>query len=352
MSGDPRFYGTAKSLPLSMLSEICGGRVVHGSESLCASGISSLSDADYGHLVYLSDEKFLGELDGKNGYICLLNSSLEGLLSGSLSGAAGVISVDNPRLAFARCAGAMYPKTVSPFIHPTAQIASSASIGINVTIGAYSVICEGVELGDDVCLDTGVILEKGVSIGNRTKIGAKTVIRYSFIENDVHISDLCSIGTKGFGIEGSGQKAVRIPHFGRVLIGQGCQIGAECTIDRGVMSDTVLGDFVMLDNQVHIAHNVEIGENTIIAAQVGVAGSVKIGKNCLFGGQVGVSDHVTIGDNIIVAGQSGVTKNLDKPQLYIGYPARPARDFWRVQAGLRNKAKKRAQNRPSSPEQK
>ena len=83
---------------------------------------------------------------------------------------------------------------------------------------------------------------------------------------------------------------------------------------------------------------------------MGVAGSVKIGKNCLFGGQVGVSDHVTIGDNIIVAGQSGVTKDLDKPQVYIGYPAQPARDFWRVQAGLRNKAKKAAQNGPSSSE--
>ena len=350
MSGDPRFYGAAKSLSLSTLADICGGRVVHGSESICASGISPLSNADNGNLVYLSDKTLLGELDGKNGYICLLNSSLEGLLSDSLSGAAGVISVDNPRLAFARCAGVMYPETITPFIHPTAQIAPSASIGINAAIGAYCVIGEGVELGDDVCLDTGVILEKGVSIGNRTKIGAQTVIRYSFIENDVRISDLCSIGTEGFGIEGSGHLAVRIPHFGRVLIRQGCQIGAECAIDRGVMSDTVLSAFVMLDNQVHIAHNVEIGENTIIAAQVGVAGSVKIGKNCLFGGQVGVSDHVTIGDNIIVAGQSGVTKDLDKPQVYIGYPAQPARDFWRVQAGLRNKAKKTAQNGPSSSE--
>tara|TARA_A100001015_G_scaffold173359_1_gene192712 strand:+ start:160 stop:1218 length:1059 start_codon:yes stop_codon:yes gene_type:complete len=352
VSGDPRFYGEAKSLSLSTLSEICGGRVVHGSESLCASGISTLANADDGHLVYVSDEKLLGELDGKNGYICLLNSSLESIFSSSLSEAGGVISVDNPRLAFARCAGAMYPETVAPSIHPTAQIASSASIGINAAIGAYCVVGDGVELGDDVCLDTGVILEKGVSIGNRTKIGAHTVIRYGFIENDVHISDLCSIGTEGFGIEGSGPLAVRIPHFGRVLIRQGCQIGAECTIDRGVMSDTVLGAFVMLDNQVHIAHNVEIGENTIIAAQVGIAGSAKIGKNCLFGGQVGVSDHVTIGDDITVAGQSGVTKDLDKPQLYIGYPAQPARDFWRVQAGLRKKAKKTGHNRPSSSEQK
>ena len=352
MSGDPRFYGAAKSLPLSTLSKICGGRVVHGSASLCALGISTLSNADNGNLVFLSDEKLLSDLDGKSGYICLLNSSLEGFLSGSLSGAAGVISVDNPRLAFARCAGAMYPDMVTTSIHPTAQISSSASIGINVAIGAYCVIGEGVELGDDVCLDAGVILEKGVSIGNRTKIGAQTVIRYSFIEDDVRISDLCSIGTEGFGIEGSGHLAVRMPHFGRVLIRQGCQIGAECAIDRGMMGDTILGAFVMLDNQVHIAHNVEIGENTIIAAQVGVAGSAKIGKNCLFGGQVGVSDHVTIGDDIIIAGQSGVTKDLDKPQLYIGYPAQPARHFWRAQAGLRNKAKKTTKNGPSSSEQK
>lgn len=351
MSGDPRFYGMAQSLSVSTLSEICDGKVVHGSKSLCAVGVSTLSHADNGYLVYLSDEKLLSELDGKTGYICLLNSSLECHLSGSLSSAGGVISVDNPRLAFARCAGAMYPKTVAPSIHSTAQIASSAIIGKNAAIGAYCVIGEDVELGDDVCLDTGVILEKGVSIGSRTRIGAQTVIRYSSIEDDVRISDLCSIGTQGFGIEGSGRLAVRIPHFGRVLIRRGCQIGAKCAIDRGVMSDTILGAYVMLDNQVHIAHNVEIGENTIFAAQVGIAGSAKIGKNCLFGGQVGVSDHVTIGDNIIVAGQSGVTKDLDKPQLYIGFPAQPARDFWRAQAGLRNKAKNTTRNgrAPSKP---
>lgn len=337
MSGDPRFYGTPVPFALSTLTDICDGVLIHGASSTIATHISSLADAGDGSLVYIADETFLDQLDQKSGYICLVTPSLKAHLAGALSSAAGVIMVTNPRLAFATVSRALYAdksKEGSSY-HETAYISSTAILGDNVSIGAHCYIGKNVEVGDNVRLGVGVVLDDSVSIGARCMIGAHAVIRYAILEQDVHISDLCSIGTEGFGIEGTGQTAVRIPHFGRVMIKQGCHIGASCTIDRGVMDDTILGTYVMLDNQVHIAHNVQIGDNTIVAAQVGVAGSAKIGRNCMFGGQVGVADHVTIGDNIIVAAQSGVTKDLDKPQLYIGYPAQPARDFWRGQARLR-----------------
>ena len=341
MSGDPRFYGTPVPLALSTLTDICGGVLIHGASSIMATHISSLDDAGDGSLVYIADETFLSQLDQKSGFICLVAPPLEAHLTGALSSAAGVIVVANPRLSFAAVSRALYAdasKEVSSY-HETAYISSTAILGDNVSIGAHCYIGKNVEIGDNVRLGIGVVLDDGVSIGARCVIGAHAIIRYAILDQDVHISDSCSIGTEGFGIEGTGQTAARIPHFGRVMIKQGCHIGASCTIDRGVMDDTILGAYVMLDNQVHIAHNVQIGDNTIIAAQVGVAGSTKIGRNCMFGGQVGVADHVTIGDNIIVAAQSGVTKDLDKPQLYIGYPAQPARDFWRGQARLRKQIK-------------
>ena len=341
MSGDPRFYGTPLPLALSTLTDICGGMLLHGTGSMMATHISSLADACDGSLIYIADETLLSQLEQKSGFICFITVALEGHLAGVLSAAAGVIVVANPRLAFAVAACALYaeaPKALSSF-HETAYISSTAIIGDNVSIGAQCYIGENVEIGNNVRLGVGAIVDDGVMIGARCAIGAHTAIRFAILEQDVHISDLCSIGTEGFGIEGTGQMAVRIPHFGRVMIKQGCHIGASCTIDRGVMDDTCLGAYVMLDNQVHIAHNVQIGDNTIIAAQVGIAGSTKIGKNCMFGGQVGIADHVTVGDNIIIAAQSGVTKDLGKPQLYIGYPAQPARDFWRGQARLRRQIK-------------
>ena len=277
MSGDPRFYGTPVPLALSTLTDICGGVLIHGASGVMATHISSLADAGDGSVVYIADEAFLSQLGQKSGFICLVAPTLEAYLTGALSSEAGVIVVANPRLAFAAISRALYAdasKEASSY-HETAYISPTAILGENVSIGAHCYIGKNVEVGDNVRLGIGVVLDDGVSIG------------------------------------------------------------ASCTIDRGVMDDTILGAYVMLDNQVHIAHNVQIGNNTIIAAQVGVAGSTKIGRNCMFGGQVGVADHVAIGDNVIVAAQSGVTKDLDKPQLYIGYPAQPARDFWRGQVRLR-----------------
>jgi UDP-3-O-[3-hydroxymyristoyl] glucosamine N-acyltransferase len=341
VSVDPRFYGTPLPLDLSTLTDICGGVLVHGEGSVMATHISSLSDACEGSLIYIADETLLSQLEQKSGFVCFIAPALEKYLAGGLLTAVGIIVVENPRLAFAVAACALYaeaPKYPSSF-HESACISSTAIIGDNVSIGAQCYVGENVEIGNDVKLGVGAIVDDGVTIGTRCTVGAHTTIRFAVLEQDVHISDLCSIGTEGFGIEGRGQTATRIPHFGRVIIKQGCHVGASCTIDRGVIDDTCLGAHVMLDNQVHIAHNVQIGDNTIIAAQTGIAGSTKIGKNCMFAGQVGVADHVTVGDNIIIAAQSGVTKDLDKPQLYIGYPAQPARDFWRGQARLRKQMK-------------
>ena len=130
-------------------------------------------------------------------------------------------------------------------------------------------------------------------LGARTRLAQNTVL-----------------GKRGFGFEGQGAEASFIPHLGRVVTGEGCDIGAGVTIDRGVLDDTHLGSYVMIDNQVHIAHNVIIGDNCIILAQTGIAGSVRMGANCIIGGQVGIVDHVSLCEGVTVASKSGITKDI------------------------------------------
>ena len=144
----------------------------------------------------------------------------------------------------------------------------------------------------------------------------------------------CVIGKRGFGFDGQGGSA-SLPHLGQVIIGRG--IGAGVTIDRGALDDTIIGDYVMIDNQCHIAHNVVIDDNVIILGQAGIAGSVEIGKNSIIGAQVGIRDHIHIADNVVIASKSGVTKNIEKAGTYAGFPAMPAREFWLQMANARAK---------------
>ncbi|MGB1474559.1 MAG: UDP-3-O-(3-hydroxymyristoyl)glucosamine N-acyltransferase, partial [Candidatus Puniceispirillaceae bacterium] len=153
------------------------------------------------------------------------------------------------------------------------------------------------------------------------------------VKTDAH----CVIGKRGFGFDGQGGDLQVLPHLGQVIIGKGCDIGAGVTIDRGALDDTIIGEYVMIDNQCHIAHNVVIDDNVIILGQAGIAGSVEIGKNSIIGAQVGIRDHIHIADNVVIASKSGVTKDIEKAGTYAGFPAMPAREFWLQMANARRK---------------
>ena len=170
-------------------------------------------------------------------------------------------------------------------------------------------------------------IKKNCKIGNNVIIGSNVVIENSFISDNVHICDGSVVGKKGFGFKFVKNNCLRIPHIGKVIIGKDCEIGANCVIDRGSISNTIIGEKTFLDNQVHIAHNVSIGMRCILAAQVGVAGSTKIGNNVIIGGQAGISGHLIIGNNVKIGGKSGVVKNLKDNETVMGYPAKPFREF-------------------------
>ena len=149
----------------------------------------------------------------------------------------------------------------------------------------------------------------------------------SLIGDNVVIQDGCKIGQKGFGFLPLNKKNIKFPHIGKVIIEENAEIGSGCTVDRGSIDDTIIGQNTYLDNQVHVAHNVQIGSNCMIAGQVGFAGSSKIGNNVSIGGQAGISGHLKIGNNVKVGGGSGVVKDIEDNQIVMGYPAMPLKIF-------------------------
>ena len=193
--------------------------------------------------------------------------------------------------------------------------------GKNVFIG------KNVQIGKNTFVGSNCIIESNVKIGKNCVIGSLVIIKYSIINDDVCIEDGSKIGTKGFGFIPIGQKNIRTPQIGKVILGEGVEIGANCTIDRGSVSDTTIGRNTFLDNHIQIAHNVKIGTNCMIAAQVGIAGSTTIGDNTVIGGQAGISGHLKIGNNVKIGGASGVTRDIPDNSQVMGYPAVPLRDF-------------------------
>ena len=203
----------------------------------------------------------------------------------------------------------------------------SVKFGNNVLIG------KNVKIGDKVIIGANSIVEQNVIIGKNCVIGSGVIIKNSLIGDGVIIQDNCKIGQKGFGFIPSNKENFKFPHIGKVVINDNVEIATGCTIDRGSIDDTEIGENTYLDNQVHIAHNVKIGSNCMIAGQVGFAGSSIIGNKVSIGGQAGVSGHLRIGNNVKIGGGSGVVNNVEDNQVVMGYPAVSLKNF------LQNKKK-------------
>ena len=197
----------------------------------------------------------------------------------------------------------------------------------NVKFGNNVLVGKNCKIGQNSIIGSNTIIEKNVSIGSGSVIGSHVIVKNTLIENNVVIQDGCKIGLKGFGFVPIKGKNIRMPHIGKVVIENNAEIGANCTIDRGSIDDTIVGENTFLDNQVHVAHNVKIGKNCMIAGQVGFAGSSIIGDNVLIGGQAGVSGHLRIGNNVKIGGGSGVVKNVKDGSTVMGYPAVSLKKF-------------------------
>ena len=208
----------------------------------------------------------------------------------------------------------------------------------NVTCGKNVLIGKNVKIGKNSSIGSNTIIESNVIIGENCIIGSLVTIRNSFISDFVHIQDGSKIGIKGFGFIPNNKKNIRSPHIGKVILEEGVEIGSNSTIDRGSLTDTIIGKNTFLDNQVHVAHNVKIGKNCMIAGHVGFAGSSSIGNGVVIGGQAGISGHLKIGNNVKIGGGSGVINDIPDNEQVMGYPAVPLREFVKLRK-KRNKWK-------------
>ena len=248
-----------------------------------------------------------------------------------------VIRSENPYLAFIKAVEFFYQQYLpGPEIHPTALVSSSAKIGKDVAIGAYSYIGEEAEIGANSIIFPLVAVYPKVKIGERTVIHSGVSLREGVrLGNEVIVHNGAVIGSDGFGfLLDKGGSPVKIPQTGTVIIEDKVEIGANTTIDRAALGETIIRKGTKIDNLVQVAHNVEIGENSFLAGQAGIAGSSRLGKKVVMGGQAGVADHLNIGDNVQMAAQAGIMKDLPASSIVAGTPQMDIKNFMRIVASL------------------
>ncbi len=239
------------------------------------------------------------------------------------------IIVENILIATASITKFFYPDSITDDYDKNVKDISKTLYKKKVKYGKNVLIGKNVKIGKNCLIGHNTIVESNVLIGNNCSIGSNVIIRKTVINDNVHILDGCIIGKKGFGFFPNNEKNFRYPHIGIVIIENNAEIGCGSTIDRGSMSNTVIGKNTFLDNQIHIAHNNKIGNNCIIAGQVGFAGSSILGNNVMIGGQAGISGHLKIGNNVQIGGGSGVIKSIPNNSKVMGYPAKELKKFIR-----------------------
>tara|TARA_B100000029_G_scaffold291190_1_gene284794 strand:- start:1185 stop:2186 length:1002 start_codon:yes stop_codon:yes gene_type:complete len=238
------------------------------------------------------------------------------------------LSVKNVLLAVTQASKMFYPNADVDL--PDENLLKSSEFNKvyqKVKFGKNVLIGKNVKIGINSFIGSNSIIESNVIIGKNCIIGSSVIIKNSLISNNVHIQDGTKIGIKGFGFIPIKDKNLRTPHIGKVILEDGVEVGANSTIDRGSLNDTIIGQNTFIDNQVHVAHNVKIGRNCMIAGQVGFAGSATLGDNVLIGGQAGISGHLKIGNNVKIGGGSGVINDIPDNQQVMGYPAIPLKEF-------------------------
>lgn len=287
-----------------------GGELV-GDATIRVRQIASLEAARPGEIAFLSNPKLIAALASSEASAFILSPKAAGLTE-----RARILTPD-PYLYFARAAQLFNPpKRPAAGVHPSAVVASplpasvsvapQAVIGEGCEIGEDCIIGAGCVLGDGVRLGAGSLLHAGVKIYDNCEIGARAVIHSGAV-----------IGADGLGFARDADKHwVKIPQIGRVIVGDDVEIGANTTIDRGALDDTVIGNGVKLDNLIHVAHNCRIGDDSIMAAMAGLAGSTVVGKRVMAGGKAGFSGHLEVADDVTISADTNVTKSIDKAGVY------------------------------------
>jgi len=314
-----------KTITAAQIAEMVNGNVLGDANKVCT-GVAGVRDANSDTVSFVGSKKYQHQLESTAAGIVLINKDLE---KEPLNNRTFIVC-ENVDLAFAQVLEFFAPEPVvyAPGIHPAAVVDPTARIGKDVHIGACAVIDRGAEIGDNTVILPGAYIGVDAKIGSDCYIAPNAVVMFRCVlGNKVIVHSGVVIGGDGFGFLPGPQGLVKVPQTGIVEIGNDVEIGANTTIDRARFGKTRIKDNVKIDNQVMIAHNVEIGESSILVAQCGIAGSAEIGRGVILAAKVGINGHISLGDGVQVAGTSGVVKSLPAGAIAMGTPAEGQREF-------------------------
>jgi UDP-3-O-[3-hydroxymyristoyl] glucosamine N-acyltransferase len=312
---------------LKKLAALVGG-VLTGDGDIQIDSVAPIESAISGQISFLANPKYERYLETTEASALILSPETQ-------FDRLPTIRHKNPYYAYALILDELHPVKNRPEdgIHNTAVVDKSARIGNKCSIGALSYV------GADCIIDEGCVIYPRVFIGDKVKLGKNcliypgvNILRDTIIGRNVIIHSGTVIGSDGFGFARHEAGIKKVQHIGWVEIGNEVEIGANCTIDRGALGPTRIGNHVKIDNLVQIAHNVEIGDYSIIVAQVGISGSSKLGQGVILAGQVGLVGHIELGDGVQVGAQSGVKDDIPAGKIYFGYPAREIMKTTRIEA--------------------
>ncbi|UGQ48859.1 UDP-3-O-(3-hydroxymyristoyl)glucosamine N-acyltransferase [Massilia endophytica] len=322
-------------LRLGELVERLGGQLI-GDPNIEVIGIAPLTDAGASHISFLSNSKFRTQAGQSQAAALIVSANDDPVVAQTYQGAR--IVVKNPYVHFARTAQYFESLTAvvpAPGIHASAVVDPSAQVDATAHIGPRVVVEAGAVIGPGAVIEAGCFIGRNAQVGEGTHFFANVTFQHGCVigkRGVLHSGAV--IGTDGFGFANEGGVYIKIPQVGRVVIGDDVDIGANTTVDRGALANTIIEDGVKLDNQIQIGHNCHIGAHTAMAGCVGVAGSAKIGKYCTFGGAAMVLGHLTIADHVHVSSGSMVSRSILEPGQYTGFYPLAKNSEWEKSAAI------------------
>jgi UDP-3-O-[3-hydroxymyristoyl] glucosamine N-acyltransferase len=333
---DTRFHRFAGPFTIgAILTSLGRSDLLSPPGDLVIDGASDLDLASPSEIALAAHTDYVEQLKATSaGVVVILPSLLEHLPKSSTA-----IVTDKPHHLFADILDLLYPDSTRSVIASNRDDLGAPILERDVSIGSNVVVGAGVEIGRGTIIGANTVIGAGVTIGRNCIIAANCTIDCSHIGNQVVIHSGVRIGTEGFGWLDFGRSNRKVPQLGRVLIQDGVEIGANSTIDRGALGDTMIGEGTKIDNLVQIGHNCRIGRNCLVAAMSGLSGTTVLEDGVLLGGGVGTSGHLTIGAGSVVHGRAAVTKDWPAGSKLAGAPAQDIRDFWRELATTRKLAK-------------
>jgi UDP-3-O-[3-hydroxymyristoyl] glucosamine N-acyltransferase len=342
---DPVFFAPSRRYTTAEIAALTGAQLT-GADDVEIEGIAPASAGGPGALVFVDGKRNAGLLKNLRAAAVLCASDIADEVP---AGVARLVT-PRPQYAFALVGRLLYPAAASPRaftdekgVSPAAHVSASARLEPGVIVEAGAVIGSDAAIGSGTIVAPHAVIGPSCQIGRDCYVGPHATIQYALVGDRVFVHAGACIGQDGFGFVPGPKGPERVPQIGRVVIQNDVEIGANTTVDRGAMADTVIGEGTKIDNLVQIAHNVRIGRGCVIAAHGGLAGSVTMGDYVMLGGRVGIADHITIGDRVQIAAGSGLMRDVPTGERWMGVPARPMREFFREVAtirGLTSKSKK------------